>query len=82
MGVSGGVMPAALPAISPKWAELVPEVRTPFSMVIVSGATPQLSAAASTRTARAAAPAWRYCMKLLAIAVEPPVPCDPKNRFA
>ena len=71
----------AFATISPKWAERLPDFRTPFSMATEDAGTPQAAAAAATSTSRAAAPALRYCKKLLAMAVEPPVPCVPKRKF-
>jgi len=47
----------------------------------VAGSTFQARAAAPTSMARAAAPASRICLKELAMAVLPPVPCMPMARF-
>ena len=72
----GGSNLAALTARSPNAADLPLALceRRPLSTLISAAATPQSCAAASTRSARAVAPAWRICLNELAIALLPPVP--------
>ncbi len=53
----------------------------PPDTVISPAGTSQRVAAARTSMWRAVAPARRYCSKEFAMAVEPPVPWMPKNRF-
>ena len=73
---------AAAIANSPNVADLAPCDTTPSLTVISLAGTCHCAAAADTSMDRAAAPAWRICIKLLAIAVLPPVPCCPINRLA
>ncbi len=74
---AGGVSLAAFGASSPKVARR-PDggcATTPRSTVISEAGTPHSRAAASTRVARAVAPARRCCSHELAMAELPPVPC-------
>jgi len=65
---------AAATAISPNVARCAPLLSTPLLTPMLEAGTFQRCAAAETSIERAVAPAWRICSKLLAIAVDPPVP--------
>ena len=63
----------AAAARSPSVALFVPDLTTPFSILIVDSLTFQLRAAAVTNMARAAAPIRRICIQASLVDVDPPV---------